>query len=349
MCPTVKEQLYALFDALAHEQGSVVYAGAFPDDHTPRMIEVSEHMLSDENGCGRELRSRATFTLIEAYQNLVRHRARTTPGNASILLIHGEGHTDVMTMNEVLNEDVDALRKALCRTEGMGTEALKRMYLETLTSGTTGTRGGAGLGLIEMARRSGHPLRHHFSPSSGSSHRFHLVVNCGARSDTSGPSWLAHLDLSLKAVGLLAGAGGRRWSAGTEHGVLRMIEAEPGIPGPELARACHACITVLHHLKSPGGGGLVLCRRDGRSWCIDMLVSTEAGVGEKVVELAPKLNASSLTERRNAYHRSLLGRSAAQEPWRTKLQELALRVRTMDATLRMLPERGPVLLVEGRI
>jgi hypothetical protein len=37
------------------------------------------------------------------------------------------------------------------------------------------------------------------------------------------------------------------------------------------------------------------------------------------------------------------------EPWRTKFHELALRVRAMEATLQILPEDGPVLLVEGRI
>jgi hypothetical protein len=56
MAPLVLEQLFALYSALAHEQGAVVYSGAFPDDHTPRMIEVSERMLSEESGCGRELR-----------------------------------------------------------------------------------------------------------------------------------------------------------------------------------------------------------------------------------------------------------------------------------------------------
>jgi len=349
MSPLVQEQLYALFNALAHEQGSVLYAGAFPDDHTPRMIEVSERMLSEENGCGRELRSRTTFTLIEAYQNLVRHRARTTFGNAAILLLHGERNTDVMTMNEVRNEDVEALRTALTRTEGLDADALKRMFLETLTSGTNGPRGGAGLGLIEMARRSGHPLRYEIVPGTGSVHHFHLEVNCGERAGTKGPSWLAELDHDRKAVGLLAGAGGRTWYAGAEQKVLRMIEEEPGIPGPELARACHASIAALGDLRRAGGGGLLLCRKDERGWCIDLLVSTEERMGIDVLSLLPTLNGMTPLERRSAYHHALWGGTAAGEPWRTKLHELTLRLRTMEATLRILPEDGPVLLVEGRI
>ena len=349
MSPLVQEQLYALFNALAHEQGSVVYAGAFPDDHTPRMIEVSERMLSEENGCGRELRSRTTFTLIEAYQNLVRHRARTTFGNAAILLLHGERNTDVMTVNEVRDEDVDALRRALTRTEGLDADALKRMFLETLTSGTTGPRGGAGLGLIEMARRSGHPLRYDIAPGAGPVHHFRLVVNCGEHAETKGPAWLAELEHNLKAVGLLAGAGGRTWYAGVEQKVLRMIEDEPGIPGPELARTCQATIAALGDLRRPGGGGLLLCRKDERGWCINLVVSTEDRMGKDVLSLLPTLNALTPLERRSAYHGALLGRTAAMEPWRTKFHELALRVRAMEATLRILPEDGPVLLVEGRI
>jgi hypothetical protein len=349
MAPLVLEQLYALYSALAREQGAVVYSGAFPDDHTPRMIEVSERVLSEESGCGRELRSRTTFTLIEAYQNLVRHRARTAPGNGAILLLHGERHTEVMTVNEVRDEDVALLRTALQRTEGRDAEGLKRMFLETLTNGTGGHRGGAGLGLIEMARRSGHPLRHHISPSTGSTHRFHLVVSCGTLAGDRGPQWLMELDLTLRSAGVLAAAGGRTWSAGAEEKVLRMVEDEPGIPGPELARVCHAGIAALRDLRRAGGGGLLLCRNDGQGWCVDVLVNTREEVGSEVLAHVATLNAASRLERRTAYHHALLGRNVAQAAWRTALHELALRVRGIDATLRTLPEDGPVLLLEGRI
>ncbi len=252
-------------------------------------------------------------------------------------------------MNEVREEDVALLRTALHRTEGRDTEGLKRMFLETLTNGTGGHRGGAGLGLIEMARRSGHPLRHHISPSTGSTHRFHLVVSCGTLAGDRGPQWLMELDLTLRSVGLLAAVGGRTWSAGEEEKVLRMIEDEPGIPGPELARACHAGIAALLDLRREGGGGLLLCRNDGRGWCMDVLVNTGEEVGIEALAHVQMLNAASRLERRTAYHHALLGKPVAQAAWRTALHELALRVRAIDVTLRILPEDGPVLLLEGRI
>lgn len=248
------EQLFPLFSSLANVQGSMLYAGAFPDDHTARLIDIAERILSDGTGSSKGLRARTTFALIEAYQNIVRHRPTGNGERGLVALVHDNRHTEVMTANDVRDGDLAGLLRALKRIEGLGVDELKRLFVEKLSTGATSARGGAGLGLIEMARRSGNALRHRTLPRQGGVHRFQLMVSCRAQDEFFGPERFAALDEASSAVGLLAGLGGTVWSSDVEQQVLRMVEHEPGVQGAEFARACLAMLQMLHDLRPPERG-----------------------------------------------------------------------------------------------
>lgn len=345
----VHEQLFSLFSSLAYVRGSMLYGGAFPDDHTARLIDIAERTLSDEKGSNKGLRARTTFALIEAYQNIVRHRTNTAGKRGLIALVHDDRHTEVMTANDVRDGDLPGLLRALKRIDGLGVDELKRLFMEKLTTGTTSARGGAGLGLIEMARRSGNALRHRTLPAGEGMHRFQLIISCAAQDELHGPDRFAELDEACHAVGLLAGIGGTVWSSDVEQHVLRIIEHEPDVQGTDLSRACLATLQMLHDLRPPNGPSLLLCRTDEQGCSIDMLTATDTTRSEKVLALTSRLNDASFADRRRAYHDALLGRVDKQEAWRTGLQDLAMRARSLEAVGRTLPEGAHVLLVEARI
>jgi ElaB/YqjD/DUF883 family membrane-anchored ribosome-binding protein len=62
------------------------------------------------------------------------------------------------------NEKIENLKKHLEKINSLDSEYLKKYYLEILEKGNISDKGGAGLGLIEMARKSGSKLEYDFSP-----------------------------------------------------------------------------------------------------------------------------------------------------------------------------------------
>lgn len=70
----------------------------------------------------------------------------------------------LVTTNPVCNAEVAILKKRIEQVNNKSREELKAMYIDTITNGKFSTKGGAGLGFIEMAKTSGHNLEYTFEP-----------------------------------------------------------------------------------------------------------------------------------------------------------------------------------------
>ena len=68
------------------------------------------------------------------------------------------------TGNPILNKDICRLEEHIKRINLLDKEGLRQMFRNTLTNGQFSSKGGAGLGFIEMAKVSGEKLQISFSP-----------------------------------------------------------------------------------------------------------------------------------------------------------------------------------------
>lgn len=173
--------LHTLYDAFAGDRSAFLYSGEFHDAHTARLIVLGEES-TDEKENGKGLRTRLAFVLVEAYQNIIRHRAELplplAMGRGRSLMLWRDltaGH-EVTTMNPVTDAEAAHVAKQLAALHALDPEQLKERYLASLKRDVRTERGGAGLGLIEMARRSGNALRHHFFPIDAEHKLFALQV-----------------------------------------------------------------------------------------------------------------------------------------------------------------------------
>ncbi len=151
---------HSFIEALRGDRCIFGYSGYFPDEHSPRLIELGEAVLSGASGTLPH-KGRLGYVMVEAYQNIVRHRARplsVTPwdeGRSMFLLrCHDDGQ-QVFACNLVTRSQAEKLDTDLADLQGRDNAELKELYLEGIQRTTKpGTRG-AGLGLIEMVRRAG--------------------------------------------------------------------------------------------------------------------------------------------------------------------------------------------------
>ena len=69
-----------------------------------------------------------------------------------------ENEYSIITGNYILSANVEALKSKLDRINLMSKDELKEYYKEILNNDTFSEKGGGGLGMIDIARKSGQKL-----------------------------------------------------------------------------------------------------------------------------------------------------------------------------------------------
>lgn len=118
---------------------------------------------------------------IEQTQNvrnyLHRHELTTEPYNSAVVVIGTkEGRYTVRSGNSIRRDDVAALTSRLEMINELDKAGLKRLYKEQLRREVPPDAQGAGLGLIDMARRADGPLRFQFERLDEQHDFFNLLV-----------------------------------------------------------------------------------------------------------------------------------------------------------------------------
>ncbi len=159
--------IYNFFNQFRSDNFGLIYHGNFTDDITSILIDVSENNINN-NGELSKIRKKVNFLLAECFQNIVRHGESLQQNavflkNPNFFAMRNCGSYYLITSgNLITSEHVDILREKLDHVNELTAEELKMLRREILTTRELSEKGGAGLGLIEMARKSGRKLRYDF-------------------------------------------------------------------------------------------------------------------------------------------------------------------------------------------
>ena len=180
---------------------SLFYCGEFSDEITIRLIDLSELSFSDSGG-SINIRKKVSFLIAECFQNVVRHtslncRVEFQSGGRGFFMtrnLRGGDHY-IASGNLIHVDDIESLRSRISNINNMGKNELKEMYLKVLETGGISARGGAGLGLIDMARKSGRKLDASFHKITDQCADFYLQIYLG-REEEQDATGINHLDNS---------------------------------------------------------------------------------------------------------------------------------------------------------
>lgn len=84
----------------------------------------------------------------------------------SFRINQNENYLELVTTNPVRNLEVASLKSRIDRVNNKSRDQLKELYKITITNGQFTSKGGAGLGFIEMAKTSGSNLEYTFKKVS---------------------------------------------------------------------------------------------------------------------------------------------------------------------------------------
>ncbi|MBK7130871.1 MAG: hypothetical protein IPM74_19120 [Crocinitomicaceae bacterium] len=170
---------YDLYKMLSRDAYVLVYMGVFDD--------VLTSILMDLNDAGKfEMKSnrkKISFLIAECFQNIVRHANQESKDAVGydipeMFLLRNHNHVHhLVTTNIVRNADRDRLAKNIDHLKSLSKDELKELYLQVFTGTGHSEKGGAGLGLIEMARKSGTAPTYLFDSLGADLSNFFFQVN----------------------------------------------------------------------------------------------------------------------------------------------------------------------------
>lgn len=147
-----------LMKFMQEENVEYIYRGFFTPNITSDILSLAEANLEkskDKTG----LKKKIYFIIVECLQNITRHQHNANGTNinkASLFIIQRQyNQYFITTGNVILREDIEGLRNAIERINNLTKDELKDYYNKVLISGKISKKGGAGLGFIAIARKSG--------------------------------------------------------------------------------------------------------------------------------------------------------------------------------------------------
>lgn len=172
--------LIDFFNFFKNDNLSFIYQGAFSDEITGRIIDLTEKNITNVSGLSR-FTNKISFLLAECYQNIVRHGETDTYEEkeypTGMFITRNIGScVYIISCNMVEEKQVVSLTEQLENINNLSKEQLKDLHLKVLADNRRTEKGGAGLGLIEMARKSGHKLDYDFERYDDRYSFFYLQV-----------------------------------------------------------------------------------------------------------------------------------------------------------------------------
>lgn len=150
------------------------------DDITDGIIRITEFNVNNFEALAN-LSRRISFIMVECFQNVVRHGVKTEndvkdkAGGLFAARLLGEENY-ISSINLIDIEEVELLREKLNQVNSIEKDKLKALYLEVLNNQELTSKGGAGLGLIQLARKAGQPISYDFENVNEELSNFYLSL-----------------------------------------------------------------------------------------------------------------------------------------------------------------------------
>lgn len=166
-----------LFPKLVKEDIEYVFRGEF----TPTIIASILDLINDimtRNISTSNIRSKIYFIIGESLQNINRHYSRfeiKEPNKYSLFSIQRRNSVySITTGNLISNDEIAPLKNKIDKINKMEYTELRNYSRSTKSKAKLSEKGGAGLGLIEMAKRSGSQLEYDFKQVDNENSYFYL-------------------------------------------------------------------------------------------------------------------------------------------------------------------------------
>lgn len=171
------EFIYHLYKEMEKDNLGYIYRGRFTQEITDNILLLSENKLEKEEQSAKT-KKRVYSILVECLQNITRHQDDTgdeSPDSLGYFVLQKKMDKYYITTGNLIDRsNISYIEQLIAKINSLEKEELKSYYKEILEEGHFSNKGGAGLGLIDMARKSGNKLQYFFREINESFSYFYL-------------------------------------------------------------------------------------------------------------------------------------------------------------------------------
>ena len=161
----------------------MAFKGSISSELISNVLEVVESRL-DEYDESSKIRKKVYNVLVESLQNLYHHievlpeamRKEYDDKFGILVVSRQDDKYKISTGNFITQDKVDVLRNKIDKINSMSREELKDMYKFILNHQRLSEKGGGGLGLVDIARKTGNQLDYTFERYDDKYYFFNLDV-----------------------------------------------------------------------------------------------------------------------------------------------------------------------------
>lgn len=172
--------IYDFYNKMQQNNIMLSFKGEISSELLTSILHITESKL-DRMQEEPKIKKRVFNILVECLQNLYHHIDEVkqeehlfslgdllpsdNETKAAILMIGKEdSNYYILTGNHILNEKVSMLKERIDKINSLSKEELKALYQEVLNNEEFSHKGGGGLGIIDIVRKSGQKLIYNFQP-----------------------------------------------------------------------------------------------------------------------------------------------------------------------------------------
>lgn len=172
-----------IYDEMIDNGFSLVYLGEFSHQITKMFTSMAESDMEKQSE-EKSVQRKVYHVMVETLQNMNKHSDEVRDGDnvGSGLFIIGKKDDTyyIITSNMVTKEHKDSLHDQLELINSLNKEELTAMYKKQMKEGRISAKGGAGLGLIDIARKTEEELGYQFLQLDEERYFFILKVEINA-------------------------------------------------------------------------------------------------------------------------------------------------------------------------
>lgn len=154
-------RLYAFYHDMHAHHIMLTYGGDFTQEITRSVLSMTERKLMADY-IGEQTRKKIFNVMIESLQNICKHQPEANPelhGIKSVFMIGYHQEAFLLISGNPIHKSRSAdLSRRIGELNAMDKEQIKEHYRQTRLNNSLSQNSGAGLGFIDMVKRTGNPL-----------------------------------------------------------------------------------------------------------------------------------------------------------------------------------------------
>ena len=175
------DYIYDFYKEMKNFEINIMYEGKITHQITKAFTTLTELDLEKQEE-SEKVKRKVFHVMVESLQNITKHAVPTgkvkeeEAGRGIFVVTKGDGFYTIITGNLTSNESVVELSKILHNVNSLNKDELKDLYKKQIKNGRQlSERGGAGLGFIDIARKTGNPIDYNIIPMPDEENSFFIL------------------------------------------------------------------------------------------------------------------------------------------------------------------------------